>query len=283
VRPRLLPLFLITSLAFAVVAISPTSAAAQRRGRPAPRRLIVRTGVYGVPFFNPWYSYGYGFGYPYGYQWGYPYPPYGYLRFDDFTASIRLEVTPTAAEVYIDGFRAGTVDDFDGVFQRLHLRPGRHELVLYLDGYRAVHQNLYVNARADQKIRYTMVPLPPGEQVEPRPQPPEVPPESIAPPEPPSREGRGPTGRRGMPMRPGLSDNSQYGSIAIRVQPPDADVLIDGEPWSAPGDQERLVVELPAGRHHIEIRKDGFNTYTSDVDVRSGQAAPLNVSLRKEP
>jgi hypothetical protein len=206
------------------------------------------------------------------------------VRFDDFTAAIRLEVTPRAAEVYVDGFRAGTVDDFDGVFQRLRLRPGQHELVLYLDGYRTVHQNLYVNARADQKIRYTMVPLPAGEKAEPRPQPAEVWPEDAAPPEPPSREGRGPIGRRGMPpMRPGPSGNSQYGSIAIRVQPSDADVLIDGEPWSAPANQERLVVELPAGRHHVEIRKDGFDAYTADVDVPGGQVAPLNVSLRKEP
>jgi hypothetical protein len=72
--------------------------------------------------------------------------------------------------------------------------------------------------------------------------------------------------------------------VAIRVQPADAEVLIDGEPWQAPEGQDRLVVQLPSGRHHVEIRKDGFETYSSDLDVRAGESVPLNVSLlRREP
>jgi hypothetical protein len=63
------------------------------------------------------------------------------------------------------------------------------------------------------------------------------------------------------------------------VQPADASVLIDGEPWSAPAGQDRLVVQLPAGRHRVEIRKDGYEAYTAEVEVVSGQAVPLNVSL----
>ncbi len=62
-----------------------------------------------------------------------PYP-YGY-RFDELTAAVRLEVKPREAEVYVDGYRAGVVDDFDGIFQRLRLRPGEHDLTIYLAGY----------------------------------------------------------------------------------------------------------------------------------------------------
>jgi hypothetical protein len=278
---------MIPVLALVVLGAWPDTAAAQRRAvrRVPQRHLIVRGGIYGPAFFNPWYRYGYGPWYPYQYQWGYPYPPYGYARYDDLTASVRLEVTPNTAEVYVDGYRAGTVDDFDGFFQRLRVRPGEHELVLYLDGYRTVRQNLYLNFRADQKIRYTMVPLPPGEQAEPRPQPMEVAPEELdvqpAPPAPRPRgvPGRGP-GQGGLPPpQPGAIPDSQYGSISIRVQPADAEVLIDGERWSAPAGQERLVVQLSGGRHHVEIRKDGYDSYAGDVDVRAGDTVPLNVSL----
>src|SRR5262245_39277009 len=50
------------------------------------------------------------------------------------TSSVRLEVKPRDAEVFVDGYSAGHADDFDGVFQRLRLRPGSHEITLYLNG-----------------------------------------------------------------------------------------------------------------------------------------------------
>ena len=44
---------------------------------------------------------------------------------------------------------------------------------------------------------------------------------------------------------------------------------------------QRLAVELSPGRHHIEVRKDGFVTYEEDVLIRSGATLTLNVSLTK--
>jgi hypothetical protein len=276
VRPHTFRSLLIPILAFLAIAAWPEPAAAQRRVRRSVVRPVIVRGVYGPMFFSPW-----AFGY------GYPYPPYGYVRYDDLTASVRLEVTPNTAEVYVDGFRAGTVDGFDGIFQRLRLRPGEHELVLYLDGYRTVHENLYVNARADLKIRYTMVPLAAGEQAEPRPEPQMSPEEGEIAPGMPSRPGTAEPGRGrprpGGPARPLPGPpNTRYGSVSIRVQPADADVLIDGEPWSASSGQDRLVVELAAGRHHLEIRKEGFEPYANDIDVRAGETVPLNVSLLRK-
>src|SRR5262245_22712637 len=54
----------------------------------------------------------------------YPLPPYGH-RYAAPDGSLRLEVKPREAEVYIDGYYAGTVDDFDGTFQRLRVVPGQ--------------------------------------------------------------------------------------------------------------------------------------------------------------
>jgi hypothetical protein len=271
----------------------PETAAAQRRGA-ARARIVVGAGVYRPIYVNPWYGYGYGYGGRYRYPWhqfGYPYPPFGYYgRYDDLTTSLRLEVTPRETEVFVNGYHAGTVDDFDGIFQRLRLRPGEHEIVLYLDGYRTLAQQLYLNARGDQKIRHTMVPLQAGEAQEPRPEPQEMEP-ADQPPIPPRAGGPGPggPGRGDLPPRPlpppGVGQAAQYGAVSIRVQPADAEVLIDGEPWSGPANpagptgNDRLVVQLPGGRHRVEIRRDGYDPYVSDVDVRAGETVPLNVSL----
>lgn len=45
-------------------------------------------------------------------------------------SSLRLQVSPKETEVFVDGYYAGTVDDFDGMFQRLHLERGEHEVAL---------------------------------------------------------------------------------------------------------------------------------------------------------
>ncbi len=52
-------------------------------------------------------------------------PTYGrYVSYGD----LRLRDFPRDAEVYVDGYYAGIVDDFDGLFQRLTLEVGPHEI-----------------------------------------------------------------------------------------------------------------------------------------------------------
>jgi PEGA domain len=34
------------------------------------------------------------------------------------------------------------------------------------------------------------------------------------------------------------------------------------------------------GTHHVEVRRDGYETFSTDVTVRRGETTPLNVSLR---
>ena len=73
-----------------------------------------------------------------------------------------------------------------------------------------------------------------------------------------------------------------YGTVAIRVQPVDAEVSIDGENWRGPGGADRLMIEIAEGSHTVESRKPGFRTYVTQVEVRRGETATLNVSLRSE-
>jgi hypothetical protein len=63
------------------------------------------------------------------------------------------------------------------------------------------------------------------------------------------------------------------------VQPGDATITIDGEVWESSGDNERFIVQLGAGVHNVEIRKDGYRTYITDVTVRPDDTTTLNVAL----
>lgn len=259
----------------------PSPAAAQfRRGR---RATVIVGGFYATPYWDPFWS-------PYFYpsHWGvYPSRVVGWGRDE---ASVRVQVTPREAQVFVDGYYAGIVDDFDGTFQRLHVDRGDHEITLYFEGYRTVRQRVYLSTDSTYKIKYTMERLGPGETAEkpivapppaaPRAQGPQAPP-PYGPGERAPREPREPREPRGPDVwrEPGMRGPS--GAIAIRVQPGNAEIYVDGERWQGPDTQDRLVIELPEGTHRVEVRKEGFDRFTANVQVRRGETSTLNVTLTR--
>lgn len=272
----------------ALAVLWPSAAHAQRHAaRHARAGSVVFIGGYFYdPVFGPypWWSPA---AYPYGY-----YPAY----YDD-RAEVRVLVQPEDASVYVDGYYAGIVDDFNGFFHRLPLSPGGHEFVLYRDGYRTVHQKLYLSPNSTVKLRYTMEKLGPGEASEPPPEAPPVPPPPPgsampprtprhmppgAPPMPPP--GMPPPGPETPPMPPvrGQVEAGEFGTLAIRVQPADAEITIDGERWQTSGEGAPLTVHVAAGSHRVEIEKSGYRRFSADVQVRPGETMPLNVSLSPE-
>jgi hypothetical protein len=286
---------ILSGLALAVVAATSSSSEAQiYRGHA----VVVHGGFgyggfyYAHPFWYgyPWYPYPYYYpSFYYQYPWGYPYG-YGY-RIAPPDSALRLEITPKQAEVYIDGYYAGIVDDFDGTFQRLRVAPGQHELTLYYEGYKTVHQQLNLTADSTFKVKYTMEKLAAGAAAEPRPAPSQPPPgaapvsggangpEGPAPRPPTTRRAPLPPPPPGGPG-PGPVSTSAYGTLAVRVQPANATVIVDGERWEGPQGPERLTVELAEGQHRVQIQHDGYESYSSDVTIRRGETTPLNVSLR---
>jgi hypothetical protein len=115
--------------------------------------------------------------YPGPYGGPYPYGPYRYAGAE---AQLKIKVKPQQAAVYVDGYFAGTVDDFDGAFQSLRVVPGQHEIVVYLEGYRSITEKLYLGPSMSRTLERTMNKLAAGEPNDPKPEP-------IAPPEPPAR------------------------------------------------------------------------------------------------
>jgi len=78
---------------------------------------------------------------------------------------------------------------------------------------------------------------------------------------------------------PERGQRSEFGSLALRVQPGDASITIDGEPWENPGDNERFILQLGPGVHNVQVRKDGYRTYMTDITVRPGETTRLNVAM----
>jgi hypothetical protein len=80
------------------------------------------------PYYDPYYSGGgyYGGGGGYSYQGS---------RASRDEGSLRLKIKPREAKVYIDGYFVGTVDSFDGLFQKLGLEGGGHQVEIRADGY----------------------------------------------------------------------------------------------------------------------------------------------------
>ena len=303
---------IVASACITAMMLWPADAAAQRRGY---RRSPVRTTVFvGAGFYRPiyydpfFYS---GFYDPFYLGW-YPvygqYPrPYGYYGYGGgYWASARIEVKPREGQVYLDGYFVGMVDQFDGVFQRLDLPAGEHDVTVYLKGYRPFRQKTLFRPGESYHFKAILEPLAAGTADEPVPQPSANAPDPYTqsqrrdPRDPYGRDpyGRQPSGDpnqpsssdpgRTMPLpeRPGdrrpndrQPDSGTFGTLNIRVQPADAVVTIDGEKWDSPEGGSRLVVQLAGGSHRVEIRKDGFKPYSGTVQIRPGEAQTLNISL----
>jgi len=222
---------------------------------------------------------------------GYPYPAYRYAARD---SAVRFDVKPDETAVYLDGYYAGVVDDFDSWYQRLYTAPGGHEITLYLAGYRTYTERVYLSPDNTFKLHHRMEKLPAGAVSE---RPP-------VPPPPPQFEGQGQPqgaplpgrfGRRGGPPNyPPLPQGApqppqgaapaegERGTLALSIQPNDAEVLIDGAPWRGQS-QDRLLIELSEGRHNVQVRKAGFVGYLTDVQIRHGDTTNLDVRLKTQP
>ena len=149
-----------------------------RRGRvPDRTRTIVVSprrvyNYYSYP--RRYYPYGYGaFGLGYFYYDPYRWYPRTYSVFGGFygggfnggvwrsgryldaafdIGELRLRVRPRHAQVFVDGYYAGIIDDYDGIFQSLRMESGPYHIQLVAPGYEPLEFD--VRIIPGQKITY---------------------------------------------------------------------------------------------------------------------------------
>lgn len=203
-----------------------------------------------------------------GWPWGYPYPPYphGYPPygrvFTDWERSrVRLDVSPEDAEVFVDGYYAGVVDDYNGIFQRLTLHAGPHLVEIRKPGYRSlvIELNLYpgqtVTYRAKmeqssdgEESRASAVPFAPGYE-----------------------EGA---------VLPPVDEPS--GDVKLDVSPDDAAIYADGFYVGIVDDfNGGQHLRLTLGRHHLVFVREGYQTLEVDLSVTREDMITYRASLTK--
>lgn len=241
----------------------------QAKPQPKPQaRVVVRGRVFvGGYFYDPFYG-----PYPWWPRTGYP---NWYLPIYDQRADLRLKVTPKDSAVYVDGFYAGLVDEFDGVFQALPLAPGGHRVMLYRPGYRSERYNLYLRRGSVFTLRAGLEPLRPGER-------PELPPTYTRVPAPPR------PGSYRVPVErwPTAGTEPDYGwpaptptaGLTIVVQPANAAIVINGEQWFT-SDPGRLAADLPPGPHRVRVSSPGYVSAEVEVTLVDGEPQTVHVSL----
>jgi len=265
-----------------------------RYGDDRSYRSYPYSNYYYDPYYYSWgypgsryglYGYGYGY-YDYGYSYGdyygyYPSQRSSYRYRSGNIAQVRTLVEPAKARVYVDGYYAGIADDFDGLLQRLNVSPGRHEITFRHEGYRSHTFSIYANRDQTLKLRYDMV-KGSGESRD-----------SIG--EEDRRSGRDEMDRDDMdrdsaretdrsrevdaekPYAP-PSREGDRGEVVLEIEPGDASVYVDGEFYGKAAQLTRL--ELPTGRHRIEVVRPGYKTEETEVNVL-GEATRVVVKLSR--
>ncbi|HEY5906638.1 MAG TPA: PEGA domain-containing protein [Vicinamibacteria bacterium] len=292
----------------------PLSQAERRHPRPGTGTGYRGTGYqpyYYAPGWGYWYNPGYYPGYYYGYSpywgsslafgaggywgggyWGggYAGPSYSSGHTSD-AGAVRVLVDPEDTKVYVDGYYAGEVDEFDGLMQRLNLAAGRHEILLKKDGYRSHRIKLYVERDATIKLRHdmekgmgpdTLEDLAGDRGLEEERRRAERRPEAdedaeLGAPQERELEQDQDLGRAPQLHAPSPEGSVTPGLLILRVTPEDASVYVDGRFFGSA--RQTGEIELSSGRHRVEIVRPGFRTVERDVVVDAGRTLTLGIAL----
>ena len=258
------------------------------RGTTSPRGTANGTARYGYggyggygygggyyPYY-PYYPY-YGYGWPYwgwyGDWWyGYPYfgvgvtiggtygPTYpeGYEAAPTGPAIVETDISPSKAEVILDGASAGLAKDFNGTWDELRITPGHHTITFRKEGYRSLTVDFDAAAGGRYVFNQELVKGEGEDKIE-RPR------EEVAPAPPPAPAG------------------VAKGFLRIRVLPDDAAIYLDGGYLGTGFELSSLhgALSVAQGEHVIEIVRPGFKTETRTVLVGSDGHALFDLQLEK--
>lgn len=137
------------------------------------RRYYTGPNGLGYYFYDPWSWYGYGWpaygAYGAWNAWGPGWGGGGYYGGGYYGGwggggwgfgGVRLRVNHRDAEVYVDGYYAGLVDDFDGVWQQLRLDDGGYRVEIRKRGFETLVFDVRIQPGRTITYRGELVPVP---------------------------------------------------------------------------------------------------------------------------
>jgi hypothetical protein len=77
---------------------------------------------------------------------------------------------------------------------------------------------------------------------------------------------------------------SNSGGVSFEVNPSDAQIFVDGKYYGVAEnfDGTKQPLTLPVGQHRIELRAEGFQVVTFDVNVLAGQVIPYRGDMGQQ-
>jgi hypothetical protein len=184
---------------------------------------------------------------------------------------VRVLVDPSEARVYVDGYYAGSVDDFDGLFQRLNVSSGRHEIALKLEGYKTHRVKVYVAPDSTLKLHYDLE-KGLGETFE-----------DLSKDVPESEARREEEQERRWAESEGRAEKDEMaavgGNLELSIRPEDASVYVDGAFRGSA--REASTLKLAPGRHRIEVVRPGYKTLEREVDIAPGETTDVRAELER--
>ena len=78
-------------------------------------------------------------------------------------------------------------------------------------------------------------------------------------------------------------DPRSFGTLSVSVTPSDAEITLDGQKQSLTGgtSANRFVIQLTEGVHRLVIKKNGFDSFETDLQIRRGRTLSFDVNLIK--
>lgn len=189
--------------------------------------------------YGPWYGPGVG-----SYDAEAAEPPRG-------PAEIETDVSPSRAEVVLDGEAVGFAADYDGRWDELQVTPGKHTIAFRSQGYRTLTIELEASPAMHYEFNDVLVR---GEGEDHRTI--AAPPTSIA----------------------------TRGRLKVSVQPTDAAVYLDGEYLGSGNELARTHGAIPVitGTHRLEAVRPGYASQVRTVEVGETDVAAVDLKLEHE-
>ena len=81
-----------------------------------------------------------------------------------------------------------------------------------------------------------------------------------------------------------ITERGETGSVRLRIDPATAQVYIDGVLHGSVADFNGLTshLEIAAGSHLLEVKADGYATYSTQITVEAGKTVTYRASLKKK-